>query len=462
VTGPSAPLFKSVRVAKKRDWGRTLRMVGIAAAAVTILVLAVGLGLWKYANSKIKTVELPSLEDDLADQPLQGTLTVLLVGADSREGLTDEQLERLGTEDVGTDLTDTIMIVQVSPAREQVAIVSFPRDLRVSYGGEPVKLNSIKSRGGADALVATVQDYTGVEIDHYVEVDLAGFLRLTDAIGGVEVCTENGLVDAYAGANIPPGCHELDGEEAVGFVRARQTTDEFGSGDFGRISRQQYFIRQAMDKLTSAGTLLNPFKLKRLIDAVAAAITTDRDLGARDMLRLANSLRDVTPEQLETRSVPGYWQSPFVYAYPERAEALFQALREGGPMPDVGQDEVEDLAPADVELEILNGVGTSGLAAEVEQWLEDRGFVVSSVGNADSFEVATTVIRHAAGERAKADLVAGAFPGATVEEGSVPPGVDVVVIVGADWVDARGSGEDGAASEGATDPTTAPSPAATD
>ncbi|MBW3663073.1 MAG: LCP family protein [Actinobacteria bacterium] len=462
MTGPSAPLFKSVRVAKKRDWGRTVRVVAIAVAALSILLVAVGLGLWKYANSRIKTVELPALEDDLAGQPLQGTLTVLLVGADSREGLTDEQLERLGTEDVGTDLTDTIMIVQVSPAREQVAIVSFPRDLRVAYEGEPVKLNSIKSRGGADALVATVQDYTGVEIDHYVEVDLAGFLRLTDAIGGVEVCTENGLVDAYAGANIPPGCHELDGEQAVGFVRARQASDEFGSGDFGRIARQQYFIRQAMDKLTSAGTLLNPFKLKGLIDAVAAAITTDRDLGARDMLRLANSLRDLTPEQLETRSVPGYWQSPFVYAHPERAEALFQALREGGPMPDVGQDEVEDLAPADVELEILNGVGTSGLAAEVEQWLEDRGFVVSSVGNADSFDVATTVIRHAAGERAKADLVAGAFPGASVEEGEVPPGVDVVVVVGADWVDAHGSGQDASARDRATEPAGGAAPAAVD
>lgn len=432
MTGPRAPLLLArPRRSTRRRW---VRGTVLALAGGALLLLLAGVGLWRYAESRITRLDLPSLGEeaqrDLA-VPIEGTLTALVVGIDSRAGLTPEQLQRLGTVDHGAALTDTIILVQVSPAREQVVLVSFPRDLLVTYQGQRTKINAVHARGGPDGLIATVQDFTGVAIDHYVEVDLAGFLRLTDAIGGVTVCAEERLVDRPAGLDLPAGCHELDGVQAVSYVRARHLSDRFGTGDFGRIARQQYFLRQALDKVTSAGTLLNPIKLKRLIDAVATSLTLDEDLGVGDLYRLASALESLDPADVEMRVVPGYWRSPYVYAYPEQSEALFQALREGGPLPPVGMTAPEAVQPGDVRVAIYNGTDVTGLATATAELLRDRGFVVTEVGNAPT-PTAVTTITYGPGRRIHAELLAVELPGARLVEGVVPDGVDVVVTLGAD------------------------------
>lgn len=439
--------FRSVRLARRRRWPTVLRGVGIGVAALAVLALVVTLALWRYASSKIDTISPSALETPPAGAPvdddLTETLNVLVVGNDSREGLTDEELQRLGTEAEDGANTDTIILVQLSPVREEVVLLSFPRDLRVDIPGEGTgKINAAYALGGqgepgADLLIRTVQDYTGIPIDHYVEVDLFGFLQLTDAVGGVEVCLDEPAVDVPAGLDLPAGCQHIDGYQAAGYVRARkQLCDRFGCDDFGRMARQQYFIKQAMQEVTSAGTLLNPLKVKRLIDVVAGAVRTDRDLSATEMLRLANALRDFDPERITTRTVPGYWKTPYVYAYPEQAESLFQALRAGEALPEVGTTEAEDLTPEDVRVEVRNGVGTEGLASKAQAFLEQHGFVVHAVGNVDGFGVEVTRVLHTAGNEAKAELVAARFPGAelvVVEESDVPSGADVVVEIGEDW-----------------------------
>lgn len=455
MTAPSSP-FTSVRHAKRRRWGTAVRFAALGIAAVVLLALAGGLGLWRYANSQLDRAEIPAIEanrdGDASSAVAAGertppapteTLNVLVVGTDSREGLTEQQLLELGTEDVGTALTDTIMLVQLSPLRDEAAIVSFPRDLRVEVSGEgPAKINAVHPMGGPDLLVRTVQDMTDLRIDHYVEVNIAGFLEMTDAVGGVEVCLDEPMVDRYAGVDLPAGCQMLDGRKAAGFVRSRRVEDQFGGGDdFGRIARQQYFIRQAMEEITSANTLANPVRVKRLIDAVAGAVTTDTDLGATQMLRLAESLSSISPDTVSTRVVPGYYSADtgYVHAYEDQAEALFQALRDGTALPQVGLTAPAELVAADVRVVVLNGAGTSGLAGEVADFLEARGFDVVGTGNAGtaavpdySYEV--TEVGYAAGDEAKARLVADVLPGARLVELEDPPTQgDVVVTIGADW-----------------------------
>ena len=467
MTGPRSPLFTSVRYAKKRRWSTAVRYLAFALAAVLVLVLAGGLALWRYASSRIQREDIPALaqpstapSDGGAGQAAAGgnaggsgndtsalpnMMNALVVGTDSRAGLTDQDLQELGTQDVGTNLTDTIMLVQITPAREHAAILSFPRDLKVHPpGAKTMKINAVYETGGPDLLVRTIEDLTGVQIDHYVEVDLAGFIQLTDAIGGVEICLDKPKVDKYAGVNLPAGCQTLTGKQAVGFVRSRHSADRFGpDNDFGRIARQQYFIKQAMKQVTSAGTLLNPLKIKRLINVVANNIKTDTNLGVTDMYRLANALKSMTAQDVATRLVPGYWSSQTSYTemYPEKAEALFQAFRQGTPLPDVGMTDPHsnELTAQDVHVMVLNGVGTGGLAAKVADFLKARGFAVAGTGNAGTaanpdFSHTQTLISYGPDGEAKAKLLATFVPNAKLEQLDADPDQgDVVLTVGSDW-----------------------------
>ena len=464
MTGSRSPIFTSVRHAKKRRWSTAVRYAAFALAAVVVLALAGGLALWRYASSRIEREDIPSLAGpseapaasgtadggqaaagDTQTTPLPNIMNALVVGTDSREGLTDQDLQELGTEDVGTNLTDTIMLVQVTPAREHAAVLSFPRDLKVHPpGAKTMKINAVYATGGPDLLVRTVEDLTGVQIDHYVEVNLAGFIQLTDAIGGVEICLDKPKVDRYAGVNLPAGCQKLTGKQAVGFVRSRHSADQFGpDNDFGRIARQQYFIKQAMKQVTSAGTLLNPLKIKRLINVVANNVKTDQDLGVTDMYRLATALKSLTAQDVATRMVPGYWSSETSYTemYPEKAEALFQAFRQGTPLPDVGMTDPHqnELTAKDVSVMVLNGVGTGGLAGKVADFLKARGFSVAGTANAGTadapdFSHEKTLISYGPGGEAKARLLATFVPNATLEAtDSASAEGDVVLTVGSDW-----------------------------
>ena len=454
-------MFLSSSHAGRRSSTRTAaKWLAIGITAVVVLGLLTAGGLWWYANSQLEEIDVPAL-DEPVDGPdgevqaageLEDTLNVLVVGNSSREGLTEQQLQELGTEDDGSAATDTIMIVQISPNRDKAVVVGFPRDLRVSYPSVgDVKINSVIARGGVDALVSTVQDLTGVDLDHYVEIDMAGFLDLAEVLGGVEICLDEPLVDTYAGIDLPAGCQTLDAADALGFVRSRRVpTEQFGADDFGRIAKQQYYLTQAMQEVTQLGTLANPLKVKRIIDAVAGAVTTDRQLGLTDMYRIANTLKGVTADDVTMRTVPGYWDqsSGFVVIEPEPAEALFQALRQGGELGDMGLESPDELAPGDVEVLIVNGVGIEGLASDVQDYLEERDFVVVDAVNPsdldpdDDFDTTLqrSTIRHTEAGLARAELLRDHLGDVQVEleqvePGAIPDGADVVLEVGAAWDD---------------------------
>ena len=204
-----------------------MRWIAVGAGALLAIALVTTLALWWYASAKLDEIDIPALTENRTDPDapqdvIEGTMNVLVVGNASREGLTEEQLLELGTEDDGSALTDTIMLVQISPVRDEAVVVSFPRDLRVDPPGEVgvVKINSVQTRGGPDLLVRTIQDLTGLPIDHYVEIDMAGFLHLANALGGVEVLDAGFLSSALlVGA-------------AVGF--AAENERDYGVGDVAR------------------------------------------------------------------------------------------------------------------------------------------------------------------------------------------------------------------------------------
>ncbi len=440
-----------------REWRRG-RILAVIACALLTVVAGTALGVWRYADGRIQHETIPVLaRPQDVPPPLKGTVNVLAVGTDSREGLSEAELQAIGTEEVYGERADTIILIHLSPQRPEAVMVSFPRDLKVQIPGHGTnKLNAALSYGGPDLLVETIEDYSGIHIDHYVQVNINGFLELVEVAGGVHLCLEKPLVDPYAGANLPKGCRSLRGPDAAAYVRARHTPP---GGDLGRIERQQRFLRAAMEKVISAGTFVNPVRMKRLIDAAANAVVTDNGFGASEMARLAWSLRSLEPEEVDMRTLPGKERRQdgvyYFIADPSSTELLFRSIRDGERLPDRdrtnGSPTQESNAPtgtdpppaagdplrrADVVVRVVNAAGVSGLAARAKSELETAGFTVRSVGNSKRFGLRVTVIRYAPGAKAKADLVSTLFPGARLESASRDgdtAGADVVVLLGTDW-----------------------------
>lgn len=386
-----------------------LALAGVATAGALI---------W-YGEQKLARVEVQGRSDP-DEQPVREVMNVLLVGSDSREGLSAEQLERLGTEDHGGRLTDTIMLLHLDPSRAQVAVVSFPRDLFVTRcDGTKGRINASyavgqrRGEGGPTCLLRTVGDFTGIPIHHYVEVNFAGFIRVVDTVGGVSMYFDKPLRDRAAGLDVPAGCVQLDGVRALGFVRARKDLDS----DFGRIARQQRFIGELLSKVTSAGVLLNVPRLFSLVDAVAGSVEADHDLSLSDMRRIAFSLRGLTNDAVDMRTVPAVSKringAAYVVAKPEESEALFQAIISGEIFPDVGMQPPTPVGVADVPpLVILNGAGIPGLASRAQLALEPHGFRIEATGNAGNFGRSSTSIYFPEERREEAELLAKVLPGA--------------------------------------------------
>lgn len=277
-------------------------------------------------------------------------LNVLLVGTDSREGLSDAERARYHLGGESCHCADTVMLLHLSADRERVSVVSLPRDSYVElpahtveatgerHEAHPDKLNAALAHGGPSLLVRTVERLTELRVDHYVEIDFASFVRAVDAVGGVEVCTTRPLVDSYSGLDLPAGRHRLDGPEALAYVRARHVD---GTADLGRIERQQRFLAAFLDRAVSSGVLLRPDRLRQTATVLLDSVRADPDLGVEQLLDIARAVRDLSPaDQAEftsvpvddvDREVPGVgstvtWQR-------EAADDLFAALRADRPLP---------------------------------------------------------------------------------------------------------------------------------
>ncbi|MGH3941770.1 MAG: LCP family protein [Pseudonocardiaceae bacterium] len=302
---------------------------------LVVLFLLV-LGLAGYVDQSLnRTGALADYPDRIADTP--GT-NWLIVGSDSRAGLTADQATELSTGDeagVRGQRTDTIMLLHI-PGSGAPTLVSLPRDSSVPIPGEGRhKLNAAYAFGGPPLLVQTVETVTGVHVDRYAEIGLGGFAAIVDDIGGVQLCPAEPINDPLAGLDIPAGCQELSGPEALGYVRTRHSP----RGDLDRVVRQQEFLGALIAKAASPSVLLNPLRIVPLASSVPSAITVDNSARFWHLARLGWTMRALSGGDVVTTTVPiaGFGQigdgSSAVLWDRERAGRMFDALAQDLPVP---------------------------------------------------------------------------------------------------------------------------------
>ncbi|MFM1937527.1 MAG: hypothetical protein RLZZ320_385 [Actinomycetota bacterium] len=253
----------------------------------------------------------------LDDRPKRESSAVnyLIVGSDTREGLTRAEIKKLrvgGTEVAAGKRSDTMLLVHISKKRDKAAIISIPRD---TYAQIPEhensqgklipavysKINSAFNWGGAPLLIQTFEEMSGLRIDHYIEVNFVGFVRMVDALGGVEICTKRDIDDPKSHLVLPAGRHVLDGLDSLKYVRTRYFD---GLGDLGRMKRQQEFAGAMLRKATSAGVLLNPVKMVDFIGSALDSVVTDEGLNQSDLLTLGKQLRNLSASNVRTLTIP--------------------------------------------------------------------------------------------------------------------------------------------------------------
>jgi LCP family protein required for cell wall assembly len=263
-----------------------------------LLVLVWLIGVPAYAWSKVERLDADPDGERPANQPGQ---TFLLVGSDSREGLSPEERKRLGTGSTAGRRTDTIMIVYVPPGGRP-ALISVPRDsfLPIPEHGSN-KINAAYAYGGPELLVQTVERNTGLRVDGYIEIGFGGFVNVIDAVGGIEMCLPKAIKDRDSHLDLPKGCQTLDGTTALGYVRMRKADPR---GDLGRVERQREMLAAVAKKAASPATVFNPVRYWRLSNASTQAITLDEDTSLLQTARLGLAMRRIAGGNGLTLTVP--------------------------------------------------------------------------------------------------------------------------------------------------------------
>ncbi len=322
-----SPRGKPVKQRKKRRFGWGKR---ITALIVVLLLVTVGI-FWSWDAGLHRTDALKSYPGRVANTA--GT-NWLIVGSDSRADLTPAQRKALATGYAAGGRTDTIMIVHTGS--KKTTLLSLPRDTYVPIDGHGKnKLNAAFAFGGASLLVRTVEEVTGLHIDHYAEIGFGGFASMVDAVGGVRICVAQAINDGNAGLNIPAGCQTLNGAEALGYVRSRK----FATGDLERVQHQRQFLAALLSKVASTGTLINPFKSIPLGYDAVDALTVDNGSHIWDVVSLGLALRDAGGGKGYTLTVPiaGFANEGAVGSVVlwDRTKALelFAALKNDQPIP---------------------------------------------------------------------------------------------------------------------------------
>lgn len=421
----------------RRSVVQRLVIVGNCLVAVGFLAAAAVLGYSYNKYGQIPRVEIA--------QFLSGTEEVaggvaaenfLLVGVDSADGLDPDDPVRSTRSEITTLRSDTVMILRVDPASSRAALLSIPRDLWVPVAGTRGndRINTAVQVGGPEALIQTITDFFGIPINHYVQVDFEGFGELVEALDGVPVYFPHPVRDLRSGLDVDEaGCVNLDARNALGFVRSRAYQEYVGgswrtdpTGDLGRIRRQQEFIVEAIERAFDKG-LRNPVTLDALIDSGLEAVTIDDSLDGNDVIGLARQFRKFRPENLDI------YQLPVEDDTIGGAAVLQLQTRAAEPVLDIFRNlDPDAVTESSVRVQVLNGTGAPGEAADTADALRGAGFAIAGTGDAPELGVVRTTVRYPAGEEAAADVVARwLVSGADVV--ADPTVVDVTLVTGADF-----------------------------
>ncbi|HET6737242.1 LCP family protein [Mycobacterium sp.] len=484
--------------------GRRRSMVAgrAIAAAIAVLALALTGGAWQWQSTKNSMLNRVSALDqdsrDIVDPNAQfGDENFLIVGVDSRAGANLDM--GAGTpEDAGGARSDTVMLVNIPANRERVVAVSFPRDLAIEprqcepwnpdtgeygpitdpespmYGSEEVytetKLNSAYAVGGPKCLVKVIQKLSGLSVNRFMAVDFAGFSKMVDALGGVEVCSTTPLEDYELGTVLPnAGRQMVDGHTALQYVRARQVTTET-NGDYGRIKRQQLFLSSLMRSLISKEVFFSLSKLNNVVNMFINDSYVD-NMDTKDLVTLGQSIQGIAAGRITFLTVPttGYMDEyGNEHLREEDNRAIFDAIINDDPLPeeknadntpvpgtpesmvsatpDAEQSDPSSTAPAepsselvdavttnpqDITVQVSNSTGEDGLGATAAGELQNHGFNVTTPDDYPGPLTSTTVFFSPGNEQAAA-TVASSFTNPTIER--VTGKGDVVqVVLGSDF-----------------------------
>ncbi|MEX2459615.1 MAG: LCP family protein [Actinomycetota bacterium] len=425
----------------RKTWNGPWRRRALTVACALSALIAVGsgyaFGYLVYLQVSVDHVEGLDLDDTVPDQPQN----ILILGSDSRAGLPPEEQEIKGSEDdVPGQRADTIILLRVDPKTGKSTVVHFPRDLRVpiSPSGELGKLNTA-FEGGAEAMKDTIQDFSGLRIHHYIEVDFSGFQKIVDAMGGVEICVDRPMVDVDAELNLPAaGCYLLGGKGALAFVRARSVDGDL-IPDFARIARQQQFLRAVLNKALSPGSI---FSLPSLAKAVIDNLAVDEGISVIEINDISRRLRSLGTPDIDFRVVPSVHilLDGISYLEPtDQAAGLFERLRDGRPLGRYGLGlERYTRQFALISVRILDGGGD---ATTVRTRLSAGGFEVLPTIDAPAGATATRVLFRPGREAdaaAVAEFLSSLFTFETappIEEASPESigGADIGIVVGTDF-----------------------------
>ncbi|MFG3134019.1 LCP family protein [Streptomyces tendae] len=299
---------RQVRDRPAPDWRRRIKWTAITV--VTVLVVTT-VGTYFWADSKLnREVDLSKV----IERPAAGEGTnYLIVGSDSREGMTDEQKKDLHTGSAEGKRTDSMMILHTGDNGS--TLISLPRDSDVEIPsfvgsesgkkypgtGRHTKLNAAYAEDGPELLVRTVEHNTGLRLDHYVEIGFAGFANIVDAVGGVEMDIPQDIKDKKSGADFKKGKQTLNGEEALAFVRTRYA---LAGSDLDRTKNQQKFLSALASQVATPSTVLNPFKLYPTMGAGLDSLIVDKDMGLFDLASMFWAMKSVSGGEGTSMNMP--------------------------------------------------------------------------------------------------------------------------------------------------------------
>jgi LCP family protein required for cell wall assembly len=451
-------------------WVRVLVAVSASFALVVGVAGAVGAVRWVQFRNVGTDPNFAGAAPSGSPAPPPGRCSTepcnyLLLGSDSRAGLPEDQQHQFGTNaDIGgTNRADTIMLVHTDPALEKAIVLSFPRDLwvHIADGHGWDKINGAfeggLGGGGPQLMADTVANLTGLSIDHYLYVDLNGFQHIVDTLGGVNLCipsydvntpgwlnqhTASGgeqpiyysevghVADPNTGLNVLPGCQQLDGYQALAYVRTRSLPCD-SIPDFSRISRQQQFLRAVVNQM------LRPAELARapsLVGPILASMHRDSGFLPGDLVYLVGQLRGLSTGAVEFRAVPGSGgtrDGKSVVLMDASAEQIFAAIRDGKQLGDIGTSLLNTPpSEANTTVAVIDD-GAGSRADEVETLLSNAGFDVSPgvVAGPPPAGVEGPAIVSAPGKDAYAQVVHAYFPDLPIVVSKHLTGAPVAVVV---------------------------------
>lgn len=446
--------------------GRPLQVVVAVAAALALVVTGVA---WQQIDSlRSSLASIGGLGLGGGDE--DGAVDILLVGTDSRTDahgnpLSQRELDALRAGEEVANNTDTIILIRVPNDGRSATALSIPRDtyvevpdigmskINAAYGAtkETTRLELVESgtddakaetdstKAGREALIESVADLTGVTVDHYVEVGLLGFVLLTDAVGGVDVCLNSAVDEPLSGARFDAGTQTLEGADALSFVRQRH---DLPRGDLDRIVRQQVFMASLAQKVLSAKTLSNPSKVSQLTAAVQRSVVLDSDW---DIMDLATQLQGLAGGDVTFSTIPvedinamtDYGES-VVQVDPDEVRDFVAGLIGRAPDDRRSEDDAStsakpapDIDPSTVTVDVTNAGDVAGLASVVSAELSSEGYLEGEVGNYTGATVRSSVVYGADADSDETLAVAAALGGLDTDtDPTLDPGTVRVVLAG--------------------------------